>query len=178
MALNNFFNGKTEKLMTSDKQDLANKTNAQASTGPTTAEGKKISSQNACVHGIHSKYLTAFDTDTFDAFSKNLRDEFVFESVMDDFIFEELILAVIKLHRCHKIEMEYLKEAMCPRIEHEFAGTWTTVEQEGELATVKPAQLQALGVIWEKYEPKLLSRIFKLTGKLKRKEMASFSQKL
>ncbi len=41
-------------MCTSKKQTEANQQNAQNSTGPTTEEGKKVSSQNATKHGLNS----------------------------------------------------------------------------------------------------------------------------
>ncbi len=38
-----------------NKQNIANRKNAQKSTGPKTAEGKKISTQNSIKHGLHSR---------------------------------------------------------------------------------------------------------------------------
>jgi hypothetical protein len=40
--------------MATERQILANRANAAKSTGPRTARGKKISSQNATVHGLVS----------------------------------------------------------------------------------------------------------------------------
>ena len=45
--------------MTSDRQIAANRRNAQRSTGPTTPEGRAISSQNARRHGVLSESVTA-----------------------------------------------------------------------------------------------------------------------
>lgn len=43
--------------MTSDAQNKANQDNAQHSTGPTSARGLAVSSQNARKHGANAKYL-------------------------------------------------------------------------------------------------------------------------
>lgn len=47
--------------MTSDAQNKANQDNAQQSTGPTSAKGLAISSQNARKHGASAKYLVDAD---------------------------------------------------------------------------------------------------------------------
>lgn len=39
----------------SKKQNIANRQNAQKSTGPKTAEGRQISAQNSIKHGLHSR---------------------------------------------------------------------------------------------------------------------------
>jgi hypothetical protein len=47
--------------MTNEKQNQANQNNAQHSTGPTSAKGMAISSQNARKHGANAKHLVDAD---------------------------------------------------------------------------------------------------------------------
>lgn len=49
--------------MTSDRQREANRRNAQNSTGPTSPEGRAISSRNARRHGVLSEHVVATDSE-------------------------------------------------------------------------------------------------------------------
>ena len=44
-------------MSVSKKQLIANRANAQLSTGPNTDEGKDIAGQNAVKHGLYAHYL-------------------------------------------------------------------------------------------------------------------------
>ena len=65
--------------MSTQEQLNANRTNAQSSTGPKTAEGKAISSQNAVKHGIFAKndVISGEDLARYEEHRQNIYDEFV-----------------------------------------------------------------------------------------------------
>jgi hypothetical protein len=46
-------------MPTSEKQIIANRQNAQKSTGPKTETGKKTSSHNAITHGLHASDIVS-----------------------------------------------------------------------------------------------------------------------
>lgn len=60
--------------MTSDRRNVANRKNAQRSTGPTTPEGRAISSRNAVRHGVLCEHVTveAENFERFDALLEGL----------------------------------------------------------------------------------------------------------
>src|SRR5437588_10595982 len=49
--------------MSTERQQAANVENAQKSTGPTSEEGKRISSMNACRHGLTGQTIVMPDED-------------------------------------------------------------------------------------------------------------------
>ena len=63
--------------MNSEKQILANRQNAQLSTGPVTQEGKEASRQNSFRHGIWSEdiVIEGEDPDRFDDLKRDLEAE-------------------------------------------------------------------------------------------------------
>lgn len=83
----------------SKKQLVANRENAQKSTGPTTAEGKQISAQNSIKHGLHVR-----DTIINSAFLKENKYEYeeLLESLFDELkpttVFQKQL--VLKIANC------------------------------------------------------------------------------
>ncbi len=100
--------------MSTPAQVLANRLNAQASTGPVTGEGKAISSRNAAgrngVPGLFS--LTAFirpgEQPEFDALSGSLTAELRPHGALELTLVREVIHASWRLRRCA------LAESSCP----------------------------------------------------------------
>lgn len=78
--------------MTSDRAREANRRNAQLSTGPRTAEGRAVSSQNALRHGILSDRATSAseDTELYQALLAGLRNEFGPRSPLETLLVERL----------------------------------------------------------------------------------------
>lgn len=155
--------------MSEEKQILANKMNAQRSTGPKTEDGKAKSSLNSIKHGILSEYLTPFDQIDASKLDKEFREEFEISRGIDEIILEQLLLTIVKLKRCNQIERDHIKEALNPRIEEEYFAM-VNVVQEGEIASINVHKLRLLGLIWEKYEPRLISRLLKLVAYLKERK--------
>ena len=63
--------------MTTQRQEEANRRNAQYSTGPKTEEGKSVSSMNALKHGLTAKTTLLPDEDfqVYSALSGGIREE-------------------------------------------------------------------------------------------------------
>lgn len=160
--------------MATEKQSRSNKINATLSTGPKTDEGKMTASKNATKHGILSNILNEFDTSSIDEIESALRLEFRIESMSDEIIFNQILTTIIKLNRCNRIESEYFQEALYPRTEL-FDVSFT--KDEGQPAKIRPEQLAVIGLIWEKYEPRLVSRLLKLINYFQFKNnLGSFRQ--
>jgi hypothetical protein len=70
---------KRENKMSTQEQINANRTNAQFSSGPKTAEGKATSSQNAVTHGIFAKndVISGEDLARYELHRQDIYDEFV-----------------------------------------------------------------------------------------------------
>ena len=92
--------------MASAAQMIANKANAQHSTGPRTEAGKAAVSQNATKHGLTSKnfIIQPGREAEFTEFSDNLRAEFQPEGHYQDFLFRQLLLAAWNMERCSQAE--------------------------------------------------------------------------
>jgi hypothetical protein len=92
--------------MSSVLQQEANSKNALLSTGPRTPEGKAISSQNALKHGLSAKHLVVQEEDRpeFDQLQAGLLDELHPEGTLEQLVFNDLLHARWKLHRCRGIE--------------------------------------------------------------------------
>lgn len=160
--------------MATDKQFRSNKLNASLSTGPKTDDGKNTASKNATKHGVLSSILNEFDTSSIDEIAEALRLELKIESMSDEIIFNQILTTLIKLNRCNRIESEYFQEALYPRIELDVC---LPPDVEGQPARIRPEQLAVIGLIWEKYEPRLVSRLLKLINYFQFKNnLGSFKQ--
>jgi hypothetical protein len=102
--------------MATKKQIMANKANAQKSTGPRTAEGKQTSSRNAVRHGLLSEDVVANGEDQklYDALLDALVDEHQPATVTETLLVERLALAFWREKRLARVEkkmMESTKKA-------------------------------------------------------------------
>ena len=84
----------------------ANRANAQLSTGPITAEGKKRSSQNATKHGLTGRtvLLPGEDLNFYMAFSKELVDSFNPETPLEKQLAQNIADAQWRLNRIKSLE--------------------------------------------------------------------------
>lgn len=83
-----------------------NRANSQHSTGPRTAEGKAVSSQNAFKHGLYSKQLVlpGEDPAELDALRADLRREHQPATTTEDILVNELAEHYWRLRRMRKFE--------------------------------------------------------------------------
>ncbi len=100
-------NGNAET--TSQKKVAANRRNAQLSTGPTSAEGKKTSSHNALKHGLLVKdvVITRRSKENqaeFDALLAELRDCYMPRDLAEDLLVRELAISYWKSGRALRYE--------------------------------------------------------------------------
>jgi hypothetical protein len=98
--------------MISEKQLLANRQNALRSTGPRTATGKSIASQNAIRHGLSAEntVIPGEDPEEFNQFRQLLLDDLAPAGAMEVFLADRIVAGFWKLHRAARIETELLKE--------------------------------------------------------------------
>ena len=95
--------------MASPAQIVANQTNAQASTGPRTEEGKARSSQNATTHGLTSRQfvIAPGQQEEFDELRAALLSELDPQGAVETVVFHDLLHAAWNLQRFRAIEAEY-----------------------------------------------------------------------
>jgi hypothetical protein len=84
-----------------DTRTAANRENAKRSTGPQTAKGKAVSSQNAIRHGLLSSKLLLDDEDPaeFDALLLDLQRSLNPVSVVEDALVERIALSLWRQRR-------------------------------------------------------------------------------
>ena len=102
--------------MASAAQILANKANAQHSTGPKTESGKATASQNATKHGFTSKTLVILPGQeaAFETLESTLRQQFAPEPGYQEFVFNRILHAAWTQHRCECAEVELHAESTTP----------------------------------------------------------------
>jgi hypothetical protein len=92
--------------MLSDKKLLANRQNAQKSTGPRTPEGKRISSQNALTHGLLSReaLLPGEEASELDALRAELTADLVPVGALEEMLVDIVVTKFWKLRRGNRFE--------------------------------------------------------------------------
>ena len=99
-----------------EKQILANRRNAQKSTGPTSSQGKAAVAQNALKTGIYSQaIIVAGETqEAFDALSAEYHRELQPSSLEARSLVSELVLCEWRLRRFAVIEAQIFTNAGAP----------------------------------------------------------------
>jgi hypothetical protein len=120
--------------MATQAQILANRRNAQKSTGPRTAGGKAVSAKNATKHGLFAQdnVVISENQADFDA----LRDEMVEEldpvGVMESILAERIVSLTWRLKRAERMQNELIDV----KIRDEINGPWPELSET--LITGKP----------------------------------------
>ena len=112
IRVNSWFQ-KKEKIMASQAQINANRKNALKSTGPKTAEGKEVSSQNAFKHGLFVKKAVVRDENQgeYDLHYEAMMAEWNPVGPMEKVVAERLINLTWRLERAQRMQnqaMDYL----------------------------------------------------------------------
>src|SRR5947209_14263505 len=91
--------------MSSPAKILANQTNALASTGPRTPEGRNVSSQNAATHGLTGGFrvLPQEDQTEFDAMAAAYKRELKPVGEDETFLVERMAESRWELKRCNRL---------------------------------------------------------------------------
>jgi hypothetical protein len=92
--------------MSSLLKHVTNRANSLHSTGPKTPEGKAVSSQNALKHGLSAKQLNIQEEERpeFEQLQAGLLDDLQPQGTLEQLVFNDLLHARWKLHRCRGIE--------------------------------------------------------------------------
>jgi hypothetical protein len=96
--------------MASEAQILANRKNAQKSTGPRTEEGKAVASQNAVKHGLLARrsVISSEDPEEFDAFREQMLGELAPAGPMETVLAERIVSLSWRLKRAERMQDEAL----------------------------------------------------------------------
>jgi hypothetical protein len=94
--------------MATAAQIIANRANAQSSTGPVTADGKSRVARNAVTSGLFSKgdFVRPGEDDTYAAFCDAYEIDLAPEGAIEHTLAAEIIHAAWRLRRCSAIEAE------------------------------------------------------------------------
>lgn len=95
-----------EKIMASEAQILANRLNAQKSTGPRTPQGKEIVSQNAVKHGLTAEndIISSENLSDFELFRDQMLDELSPQSPVESLLAERVVSLSWRLKRTGRIQ--------------------------------------------------------------------------
>ncbi|MEO8660644.1 MAG: hypothetical protein ABI693_19395 [Bryobacteraceae bacterium] len=105
--------------MTSEKQNEANRTNAQHSTGPKTENGKANSARNALSHGLTSKDLCVAPNqkEEFEAIQSAFHEDLDPTTAMEFALFNQIVSSHWRLLRCDRAEAALLDRLTDPNID-------------------------------------------------------------
>jgi hypothetical protein len=100
----------------SEKQNEANRRNAQRSTGPVTAAGKAISACNAVKCGFwgQAALITGEDSEEFNAFRAGYVADLQPVGTVEHFHVEQMVTAAWRLRRVRRVEVQVLAEQSFP----------------------------------------------------------------
>lgn len=114
--------------MTTEKQEEANRSNAQSSTGPTTQEGKLTVSKNATKHGIFSKEIIISkgdgkeDSEEFDALYQGLIDDLAPKGRLQHLLVEKIAVDFWRLRRVLRFETGSIRQILDTAINDYYRG--------------------------------------------------------
>ena len=92
--------------MSSEAQILANRLNAQKSTGPRTNQGKAVASQNSIKHGLsaQSDVITSESEADFDLYRRQILDELDPATPMESVLAERIVALSWRLKRAGRFQ--------------------------------------------------------------------------
>ena len=102
--------------MASQAQILANRQNAQLSTGPATAPGKARSSQNARKHGLTAAVLIVRDDEreAFASLEASRATQLAPQGALEEIVFNQLLHAAWNQRRLRRLEAELFHHNLDP----------------------------------------------------------------
>ncbi len=94
--------------MASDAQIVANRLNAEKSTGPRTAEGKAVVAQNAVRHGLLAEQavIRGEDPGEFEFYRDQMLDELAPAGAVESILAERAVGLAWRLRRAERIQAE------------------------------------------------------------------------
>ena len=123
--------------MATQAQILANRRNAQKSTGPKTAEGKTAAAKNATKHGLFARYdvVISEDQGDYDALRESLLGELAPEGTMENLLAERIVSLAWRIKRAARMQNELIDV----KIRREINDTWPELSES--LITGKPCDM-------------------------------------
>jgi hypothetical protein len=102
--------------MVTQAQILANRLNAQKSTGPRTAEGKATVAQNAVKHGLSGRLevIKGEDRAEFDLFREQMLAEWAPAGVTESLLVERIVGLSWRLQRAERMQSEAFEALLTP----------------------------------------------------------------
>jgi len=134
----------------SDKQLEANKQNAKLG-GVKTPEGREKSRENALKHGLTSKIITPYDKDIdVENFESRLKEELSPNGIIQELLFERILVNYLRLYRITKIEKDYFESLVNPpRVEKVYENNEELKKYEEGLAEYKEKKLEVAKDMFE-----------------------------
>lgn len=100
--------------MATDKQIIANRSNAQKSTGAITEAGKEAIKYNALKHGILKTDMTPYEDSDIEEIKAELFEDFKPTLKIQGYILERIAVHLVKLKRVTKAEKELVLSFLHP----------------------------------------------------------------
>ena len=103
-----------DNTMATAAQVIANRANAQLSTGPRTEQGKQASAANSTSTGLTSAtiFVRPEETEIFEQFNEALLAELKPEGVTQDHLYTLILHAAWNIRRCYTLEAQIQNEAI------------------------------------------------------------------
>ena len=132
--------------MTSVKQLTANQANAQRSTGPKTARGKKRSRANALKHGLTAKQIIVQGEtpEQFEELRQGLVADFAPGTTIELELIDHLAALLLRRRRPRVVEAAVLKKLIDPLFEETLHDL--TVEELKQLEKIQKKMLKSRGI--------------------------------
>src|SRR5215470_11173983 len=117
--------------MTTEKQILANRQNAERSTGPRTESGKRRSRRNAVRHGLKAETIidSLEDAADYSAFERAIKSDYSPQTAIEGQLVSRLASLLWRLRRAVIFESGLLN-IQAEKIGDQSARSWTTRERD------------------------------------------------
>jgi len=120
--------------MTSEAQILANRRNAQKSTGPRTSEGKAAVSQNAVKHGLLATHvvISSESQADFDLYRDQILAELTPASPMESMLAERIVSLSWRLKRARRIQNQTIDALNAPNTSNQLTKLTQSLLYKGQ----------------------------------------------
>ena len=122
--------------MSTDSQIAANRRNAEASTGPRTAEGKARVSRNSTTFGLYSAgdVVRPEEESFYQAFCEDFQQQLEPQGAMETTLAAEIVHAAWRLRRCAQAESTLAahfdaQNGLDPMIDPATAAAWNSIDR-------------------------------------------------